>query len=79
MSDKKEEQKEDKSSSGQSILMIVGDYAEDYEVMVPYQLLLAVGYKVDAVCPNKKKGDTIKTSIHDFEGDQTYSMHIFNT
>lgn len=55
------------------ILMIVGDYTEDYEVMVPYQMLLMVGHKVDAVCPDKKSGDSIKTAIHDFEGDQTYS------
>lgn len=55
------------------ILMLVGDYAEDYEVMVPFQALLAVGHRVDAVCPGKKAGDTIRTAIHDFEGDQTYS------
>ncbi len=55
------------------ILMLVGDYAEDYEVMVPFQALIAVGHRVDAVCPGKKSGDTIRTAIHDFEGDQTYS------
>jgi protease I len=55
------------------ILMLVGDYVEDYEVMVPFQTLLAVGYQVHAVCPDKKAGDEIRTSIHDFEGDQTYS------
>ncbi|HUY81387.1 MAG TPA: DJ-1/PfpI family protein [Acidobacteriaceae bacterium] len=55
------------------ILFLVGDFAEDYEVMVPFQALLAVGHTVDAVCPGKKAGDTIKTAIHDFEGDQTYS------
>jgi protease I len=55
------------------ILMIVGDYVEDYEAMVPYQILTMVGHKVDTVCPNKKPGDTVKTAIHDFEGDQTYS------
>lgn len=55
------------------ILMIVGDFVEDYEVMVPFQMLLMVGHKVDAVCPGKKSGDTVKTAIHDFEGDQTYS------
>ncbi|MFH0882598.1 MAG: DJ-1/PfpI family protein [bacterium] len=55
------------------ILMLVGDYAEDYETMVPFQMLRMVGHKVDAVCPGKKKGDTIRTAIHDFEGDQTYS------
>ena len=55
------------------ILMLVGDYAEDYEVMVPFQALLAVGHTVHAVCPGKEKGDKIRTAIHDFEGDQTYS------
>ena len=59
--------------SGQKILMICGDYCEDYETMVPFQALLAVGHAVHAVCPGKKAGDTIATSIHDFEGDQTYS------
>jgi protease I len=55
------------------ILMICGDYCEDYETMVPFQALLAVGHYVHAVCPNKKAGDHIKTAIHDFEGAQTYS------
>lgn len=55
------------------LLMLVGDYVEDYEVMVPFQALLMIGHKVDAVCPNKKAGDTVRTAIHDFEGDQTYS------
>ena len=55
------------------ILMLVGDYAEDYETMVPFQFLLGVGYQVDTVCPDKKAGDSIKTAIHDFEGAQTYS------
>lgn len=55
------------------ILMICGDYCEDYETMVPFQTLLAVGHRVDAVCPDKKSGDTIATAIHDFEGEQTYS------
>lgn len=55
------------------ILMIVGDYAEDYETMVPFQALQAVGHRVDAICPEKTTGDTIITAIHDFEGDQTYS------
>ena len=55
------------------ILMLVGDYAEDYEVMVPFQSLQAVGHAVHAVCPGKKAGDKIRTAIHDFEGDQTYS------
>jgi protease I len=55
------------------ILMLVGDYGEDYETMVPFQALTMVGHKVDTVCPDKKAGDKIRTSIHDFEGDQTYS------
>lgn len=55
------------------ILMLVGDFAEDYEVMVPFQALLMVGHQVDAVCPGKEKGEKIKTAIHDFEGDQTYT------
>jgi protease I len=56
-----------------SILMLVGDYVEDYEVMVPFQALLMVGHKVHAVCPGKKSGDVVRTAVHDFEGDQTYS------
>src|SRR5262245_10536190 len=55
------------------ILMLVGDFVEDYEVMVPFQMLLMVGHGVDAVCPGKKSGSTVATAIHDFEGDQTYS------
>jgi len=55
------------------LLMIVGDYVEDYEVMVPFQMLLMVGHDVDAACPDKKVGDTVATAIHDFEGEQTYS------
>ncbi|MGM0547245.1 MAG: DJ-1/PfpI family protein [Bacteroidota bacterium] len=59
--------------AGKKLLMLVGDFGEDYEIMVPFQALQAVGHTVHAVCPNKKKGDTIKTAIHDFEGDQTYT------
>jgi protease I len=55
------------------ILMLVGDYVEDYEVMVPFQMLLLVGHEVHAVCPGKKAGDSVATAIHDFEGEQTYS------
>ncbi len=55
------------------ILMLVGDFVEDYEAMVPFQMLVMAGHRVDAVCPGKKTGDTVKTAIHDFEGDQTYS------
>jgi protease I len=59
--------------SAKKLLMLVGDYVEDYEVMVPFQALLMVGHTVHAVCPNKKSGDSVRTAIHDFEGDQTYS------
>jgi deglycase len=59
--------------SRKNILMLVGDYVEDYEVMVPFQALLMVGHNVHAVCPGKKAGEVIRTAIHDFEGDQTYS------
>jgi protease I len=55
------------------ILMLVGDYVEDYEAMVPFQALRMAGHKVDAVCPGKRAGQTVRTAIHDFEGDQTYS------
>jgi deglycase len=56
-----------------NILMIVGDYVEDYEVMVPFQTLQTVGHTVHAVCPGKAAGEAVRTAIHDFEGDQTYS------
>lgn len=59
--------------AAKKILMLVGDYAEDYETMVPFQALLMVGHSVHAVCPDKKAGQSIRTAIHDFEGDQTYS------
>lgn len=59
--------------AAKTILMLVGDYVEDYEVMVPFQALLMVGHIVHAVCPNKKAGETIRTAIHDFDGAQTYS------
>src|SRR4029078_3381572 len=59
--------------STQKILMLVGDYVEDYEVMVPFQALLMVGHTVHAICPRKKSGESVRTAIHDFEGDQTYS------
>ena len=54
------------------ILMLVGDFVEDYEAMVPYQILTMVGHSVDTVCPGKKAGQTVKTAVHDFVGDQTY-------
>ncbi|MFC3606650.1 DJ-1/PfpI family protein [Stutzerimonas tarimensis] len=59
--------------AAKKILMLVGDYVEDYETMVPFQALLMVGHTVHAVCPGKKAGDSVRTAIHDFEGDQTYS------
>jgi protease I len=59
--------------AAKTILMLVGDYVEDYECMVPFQMLLMVGHTVHAVCPDKKAGDTVATAIHDFEGAQTYS------
>jgi protease I len=59
--------------SKKKILMLVGDYVEDYEVMVPFQALQMVGHTVHAVCPGKKAGEFVRTAIHDFEGDQTYS------
>jgi protease I len=59
--------------SAKKILFLVGDFAEDYETMVPFQALQMVGHTVHAVCPDKKSGDKIRTAIHDFEGDQTYS------
>lgn len=55
------------------ILMLVGDFVEDYEVMVPFQALQMVGHTVHAVCPNKKSGEFVRTAVHDLEGDQTYS------
>ena len=59
--------------TAKKILMITGDFTEDYETMVPFQALLSVGHDVHAVCPDKKSGDTVATAIHDFEGDQTYT------
>lgn len=59
--------------AAKKILMLVGDYAEDYETMVPFQALLMVGHSVHAVCPDKIAGQSVRTAIHDFEGDQTYS------
>jgi len=55
------------------VLMLVGDYVEDYEVMVPFQALRMVGLTVDAVCPGKKAGEQVRTAVHDFDGAQTYS------
>ena len=66
--------------AAKKILFLTGDFAEDYETMVPFQALLMIGHTVHAVCPGKKSGETIKTAIHDFEGDQTYTEkpgHLF--
>ncbi|WP_295994030.1 DJ-1/PfpI family protein [Rugamonas sp.] len=66
--------------AAKKILFLTGDFAEDYETMVPFQALQMVGHTVHAVCPDKKSGDKIKTAIHDFEGDQTYTEkpgHLF--
>lgn len=66
--------------AAKKILFLTGDFAEDYEMMVPFQALQMVGHTVHAVCPDKKSGDKIKTAIHDFEGDQTYTEkpgHLF--
>lgn len=59
--------------AAKKILMLVGDYVEDYEVMVPYQALRMIGHVLHVVCPGKTSGQTVRTAIHDFEGDQTYS------
>jgi protease I len=59
--------------AAKKILLLAGDFVEDYEIMVPFQALLMVGHRIDAVCPGKKKCDKVRTAIHDFEGDQTYS------
>jgi protease I len=59
--------------AAKKILMLVGDYVEDYEVMVPFQALTMVGHTVHTVCPGKKAGDKVRTAVHDFEGDQTYT------
>lgn len=59
--------------ASKKILMLVGDFVEDYEAMVPFQMLTMVGHVVHAVCPGKKAGETVRTAVHDFEGDQTYS------
>ncbi len=59
--------------AGKRILMLAGDFVEDYEIMVPFQMLLMVGHKVDVVSPGKKDGEQVATAIHDFEGHQTYT------
>lgn len=62
-----------KGMSAKKILLLVGDFVEDYEAMVPFQALQMVGHLVEAACPGKRVGETVKTAIHDFEGDQTYT------
>ncbi|KYC38165.1 glutamine amidotransferase [Scytonema hofmannii PCC 7110] len=62
--------------AAKKLLMLVGDYVEDYEVMVPFQALQMVGHTVHAVCPDKKAGEKVRTAVHDFEGDQTYSEKL---
>jgi protease I len=64
---------ENTMASQKKILIIVGDYVEDYEAMVPFQMLIMMGHDVVAICPGKKSGETVATAIHDFEGEQTYS------
>jgi protease I len=59
--------------TNKKVLLLAGDFVEDYEIMVPFQTLLTMGVQVDAVCPDKQAGDFVRTAIHDFEGDQTYS------
>jgi len=66
-------QRKEANMAAKKILMIVGDFVEDYEVMVPFQALQMVGHTVHAVCAGKKAGEKVKTAIHDFEGDQTYT------
>jgi protease I len=60
-------------ANAKKVLLLAGDFVEDYEIMVPFQTLQAVGHTVHAVCPQKQAGDTVRTAIHDFEGDQTYT------
>jgi len=59
--------------AAKKILLLAGDFVEDYEIMVPFQALQMVGHTVHAVCPGKKAGESVRTAVHDFEGDQTYS------
>ena len=66
-------QRGERNMAGKKILAIIGDYVEDYEIMVPFQALMAMGHQVDAVCPDKASGDQVRTAIHDFDGAQTYS------
>lgn len=58
---------------GKKILMLCGEFTEEYEIFVYQQAMEAVGHTVHVVCPDKRAGDTIATSLHDFEGHQTYT------
>ncbi|QQR35589.1 DJ-1/PfpI family protein [Devosia oryziradicis] len=62
--------------AGKKILMLTGEFTEEYEIFVFQQGMMAVGHTVHVVCPDKKAGDRIKTSLHDFEGDQTYTEKV---
>jgi protease I len=62
--------------AGKKILMLVGEFSEEYEIFVFEQAMHAVGHTVHVVCPDKKAGDRIKTSLHDFEGHQTYTEKL---
>jgi protease I len=66
-------QTEDIAMRSAKLLLLAGDFVEDYEIMVPFQALQMVGHRVEAVCPGRKKGEQVRTAIHDFEGDQTYT------
>ena len=55
------------------IVVLAGDYVEDYEIMVPFQALQMLGHTVHAICPGKVAGEQVCTAVHDFEGDQTYT------
>ncbi|MFL9503723.1 DJ-1/PfpI family protein (plasmid) [Rhodopseudomonas palustris] len=58
--------------AGKKILMLCGEFTEEYEIYVFQQGMEAVGHTVHVICPDKKKGEMIQTSLHDFEGHQTY-------
>ncbi|HET7715423.1 MAG TPA: DJ-1/PfpI family protein [Bauldia sp.] len=62
--------------AGKKILMLVGDFTEEYEIFVFDQAMEAVGHEVDIVCPDKKAGELLHTSLHDFEGHQTYTEKL---
>ena len=65
--------------TAKNILMLVGDYVEDYETMVPFQALQMVGHTVHAVCPGKSGGQSVRTAIHDFEGDDRKNLDKYAT